>query len=67
MQEDPARVLRPDRRVGYDRRNLPDLERLDEKLDQIDEIPSDAFAREPRATRQASKKVWSKTRKGRLK
>jgi hypothetical protein len=67
MQEDPARLVRPDRRVGYDRRNLPDLERLDEKLDQIDEIPSDAFVREPRAARQATKKVWSKTRKGRSK
>jgi hypothetical protein len=67
MQEDPPRLIHPDRRIGYDRRILPALERLDEKLDEIDEVPPDAFVREPRAVRQATKKVWWKTRKGRSK
>jgi len=64
---DENRLERPrlDPRIGYDGRNGPDLERLDEKLEAIEEIPAEAFVRPPRAIRQAEKKVWSKTRKGR--
>ncbi len=67
MAQTPPRKLHPDPRIGYDRRNLPDLERLDEKLDRLGEIRPDAFVREPRAIRQSEKKVWWKTRKGRSK
>jgi hypothetical protein len=52
-------------RIGYDQRLIPDLERLDEKLDGLDELPAQAFSGEPRAVRQGRKKVWSKARKGR--
>jgi hypothetical protein len=41
------------------------LERLDEKLDGLDELPAQAFSGEPRALRQAQKKLWSKARTGR--
>lgn len=53
------------RRIGRDATILPDLERLDEKLEGLDEVPPEAFAAEPRALRQALRKVWWKARKGR--
>ena len=61
MAETPLLKPHRDQRIGYDRRNLPDLERLDEKLDRLDEIPPAAFVGEPRAIRQSEKKVWWKT------
>ena len=67
MPETSPRKFHPDPRIVYDGRNAPDLARLDEKLDRLDEIPPDAFVGPPRAIRQSERKVWSKTRKGRSK
>jgi hypothetical protein len=67
LSRTPGGRLDPRRRARRDATVARDLQWLDEKLDELDDVAPDAWRGQARAIRQAGGKDWSKPQHGRPK